>query len=422
MVDYHDIFTQDRRNIGMNTELQVKLNPKDNKFVYSQNLPVAIRLKEDLKVELALMHKYGTVTVWHFFKHASPVFAQRKPNGKLRLLVDLRKMNILIADDYTKFNHPLSTLSDAVQHLAGKSLFWISSQAYQCLQMADRRWAEMLAFNLLAEHLPTKDLHKVSADVAAFSSFMPGYLDPVVKADRCAPYMDVIGIAANSATDLIRNIRAVVQSIHQARLKLTREKCHFGLGQFEVFGRTISPEGISPQARKCQTFSTNSDSQNRKQRYLGFVNYYRILIPRKADNLGPSCKLLKAEVPINITSDSKETIDSVNITLSDACELASKQPIAGKQLSLMTDSSFRTAGNAPMIEKKPWPEKSFKAKNVRPCGVWTENLVPSATQNIYLLRKILVIYMALPEYAHVFWKATKPTNFLTDNKSVTRLF
>ena len=43
-------------------------------------------------------------------------------------------------------------------------------------------------------------------------------------------------------------------------------------------------------------------------------------------------KLLKAEVPINITSELKESFDSVNKALTDDCELALKQPISGKQL------------------------------------------------------------------------------------------
>ena len=72
-----------------------------------------IHLKEDLIVELALMHKFGIVTVLPFSKYTSPIFGQRKPNGKVRLLVDLRKINTLIADDYTKKNHPASILSDA---------------------------------------------------------------------------------------------------------------------------------------------------------------------------------------------------------------------------------------------------------------------------------------------------------------------
>ena len=56
-----------------------------------------------------------------------------------------------------------------------------------------------------------------------------------------------------------------------------------------------------------------------------------------AEKLNPFYKFLKAEVPINITSELKETFDSVNKALSDSCQLALKQPIPGKQLVLMTD-------------------------------------------------------------------------------------
>ena len=80
LVEYHDIFARNRRDIGMNTEFKVKLTPKDKKAMYSQSLPMPINLKEDLIVELALMHKYGIITVLPFSKYASPIFAQRKPN------------------------------------------------------------------------------------------------------------------------------------------------------------------------------------------------------------------------------------------------------------------------------------------------------------------------------------------------------
>ena len=241
----------------MNKELKVKLTPKDDKAVYSQSLLMPIHLKEDLIVELALMHKYGIITVLPFSKYASPIFAQRWSNGKLRLLVDLRKMNGLIADDYTNNNHPGSTLSDAAQHLAGKSLFWKldCSQAYHCLQMADQRSVQMLAFNFASRTFAYKRLAQgLSRSVSAFSSFMCEYLDPVVKADQCAQYVADIGIAANNATDLTRNIRAVFRCIRQTGLKLTIEKCHFGVRQVEFLGRTNSPEGISLQARKIQNF------------------------------------------------------------------------------------------------------------------------------------------------------------------------
>ena len=387
-----------------------------------------IHLKEDLIVELALMHRYGIITVLPFSKYASPIFAQRKPNGKLRLLVDLRKINSLIADGYTNNNHPVSTLSDAAQHLAGKSLFCKldCSQAYHCLQIADQRSVEMLGFNFASRTFAYKRLAQgFSRSVSAISSFVRDYLDPVVKADQCAQYVDDIGIAANNDTDLTRNIRAVFKCIRQAGLKPTIEKCHFGVRQVEFLGRTISPEGISPQARKIQNFLHKlrfPKSKKALQRHLGFVNYYRNYIPRMAKKLNPFYKLLKTEVPINTTSELKETFDSVIKSLSDACELALKQPIPGKQLVLMTAASFRSAGYALMTEDNPDQKIQWKRKTYAPVAFGSNIFSPAQLNMSIYSKEFLAIYMAFLEFAHILWEATKPTIVSTDNKSVTRFF
>ena len=149
IVKFHDIFARHRLDIGMNTQFKVYLTPQHDKPIYTQSLPVPINLKEDLTVELALMHRYGIITTLPFSKYTSPIFAQRKPNGKLRLSVDLRKINALIGEDNLNKNQPVSTRSDAAQHLAGKKLLCKldCSQAYHCLQMADQRSVDLLAFN-----------------------------------------------------------------------------------------------------------------------------------------------------------------------------------------------------------------------------------------------------------------------------------
>ena len=149
VVEYYDIFASYKMDIGTNTEFKVKLKAEGDRATYNQNLPMLIYLTEDLLVKLAHMHKYGIITVLPFSKYSSSISAQRKPNGKLRLLVDLRKINTLIAEYFTNKNHAVSTLSDAAQHLAGKSLFCKldDAEAYHCLQRADQRSMEMLAFN-----------------------------------------------------------------------------------------------------------------------------------------------------------------------------------------------------------------------------------------------------------------------------------
>ena len=200
-MELHDIFARHRFDIGINTEFKVQLTPLGNRAAYSQSLPAPINLKDDILVELALLHKYGIITILPFSKYASPIFAQRVPNGKLRLLVDLREINTLIADDYTNNNHPVSTLTDAAQHMAGKNLFCKldCSQAYHCLQMADQQPIELLAFNFTSRIFAYRRLAQgLSRSLSAFSSFIREYLDPVIKADQSAQYVDDIGIAANT--------------------------------------------------------------------------------------------------------------------------------------------------------------------------------------------------------------------------------
>ena len=201
LLEFREIFALNRFDIGIDTEFKAQLTPLNNRPAYSQNLPAPINLKDDILVEIALLHKYGIITTLPFSEYASPIFAQRKPNRILRLLLDLRKMNTLIAEDYINNNHPVKTLTDAAQHKAGKnSICKLDySQAYDCLQMADQQSIEILAFNFASRIFAYRRLAQgLSRSLTTFSSFIREYLDPVIKADQCAQYVDEIGIAANT--------------------------------------------------------------------------------------------------------------------------------------------------------------------------------------------------------------------------------
>ena len=207
-----------------------------------------------------------------------PHLHRGSPTGKKTSSFGSPEKTVWIADDYITNIHPVSTLSDAAQHLAGKHLFCKlgCSQAYHCLQIADQRSVEMLAFNFASRTFAYKRVAQgLSRSLSAFWSFMNEYLDPVVKTHQCAQHVVDIGIAANTAMDLTRNIRVVFKCILHAGLRLTIEKCHFWVRQVEILGRKISPEGISPQARKFQSFLDKfrlPKSRKALQRYLGFVN------------------------------------------------------------------------------------------------------------------------------------------------------
>ena len=344
LVEFHDIFARHRFDIGRNEEFKVKLTPKDDSPAYSQSLPAPINLKEDILVELVMLHKYGIITTLSFSKYANPIFAQKKPNGKLRLLVDLRKINNLISDDYINNNHPVSTLVDAAQHLAGKKRFCKldCSQAYHCLPMADQRSIEMLAFNFASRTFAYRRLaQERSRSLSAFSSFMREYLDKVIKADQCAQYVDDIGIAANDVDHLMTNLRATFKCIQEAGLKLTMHKCHFGAKEIDFLGRTITPQGVKPQKQNVQNFLEKTKfpkSKKALQRYLGFLNYYRNYVPRLSERLAPFCKMLKSDEKVLVSKELVQQFEEINRALDKCCDLALQQPIPNKQIALMTEA------------------------------------------------------------------------------------
>ena len=182
--------------------------------------------------------------------------------------------------------------------MAGKKRFCKldCSQAYHCLQMADYQSIQMLAFNFASRTFAYRRLAQgLSRSLSAFSSFMRDYLDKAIKADQCAQYVDDIGIAANDTKQLCLNIKTVFECIRNAGLKLSMSKCHFGVKQVDFLGRTITPDGVAPQADKVKDFLSKlrfPKSKKALQRYIGFLNYYRNYIPRLSEHLTPFFKLL----------------------------------------------------------------------------------------------------------------------------------
>ena len=211
-MEFHNNFAGHRLDKGINREFKVKLTPNDDRHAYSQCRPTPFNLKDDITVELALLHKYGIITTLLFAEHANTIFAQRKPNGRLRLLVNLRKINNLITEDNTNNNHPLNTLSDAAQNMAGKKLVCKldCSQAYHCLLMAGCQSIQMPAFNSASRTFAHRRLARgLSRSLSAFSGFKREYLDRAIKANQCAQYVDDIGIASNDTKQLCKNIETV---------------------------------------------------------------------------------------------------------------------------------------------------------------------------------------------------------------------
>ena len=113
LVKYHHIFARHWLEIAINNDCSFRLTPKHDEPVYAQSVPSPTNLKDEMLVELALQQQYRITTILPISKYTSPNFAQRQPNRKLGILVDLRRTNHLIKPAYAAQH----------KHMAGKKYF-----------------------------------------------------------------------------------------------------------------------------------------------------------------------------------------------------------------------------------------------------------------------------------------------------------
>ena len=158
------------------------------------------------------------------------------------------------------------------------------------------------------------------------------------------------------------------------------------------------------------------------QRYIGFVNYYRNYIPRLSEKLLGFYELLKADKQIKVTRELLDNYKAINAALAEACGLAPKQPITGRQYVLMTDASFRNSGYALMIEEENDKKLNSKKKTFAPVAFGPKVFSPAQLKMSIYCKDFLANYRAFIEYSLILWETTLPTLVMTDNRSVTKFF
>ena len=253
-VDYLDIFARHKMDIGMNTEFKSKLIPKDDKYVYSQNLPVPNLPEKTWLFSFLFCTFVGSLPCYQCPSTQVPFLHKE---NQTEILVDIRKINNLIPDVCTNKNHPVSTLQ--MQHKTWqRDLYSASSIAPRlitvCRWLTKGQWKCFHSF-FLAEILPTEDLHKVLAALCLlFKVSCASFRTQMSKLTGMPKTWTILELQPKLIRILPGTYGPVFKCNRQVGLKLTIEKCLFGVKKVEFLSKTISSDGVSPQSHKTQTF------------------------------------------------------------------------------------------------------------------------------------------------------------------------
>ncbi|CAI7798941.1 unnamed protein product [Closterium sp. NIES-54] len=113
--------------------------------------------------------------------------------------------------------------------------------------------------------------------------------------DRCViVHLDDILIFSKTREQHLRDLNSLFKRLQENHLITKCSKCEFFKQELEFLGHVISCDGIKIDPSKIKTIQEWKSPTNMTelQRFLGFVNYVRRLIPNMAEMTGPLTDLL----------------------------------------------------------------------------------------------------------------------------------
>ena len=157
-------------------------------------------------------------------------------------------------------------------------------------------------------------------------------------------YIDDILIFSRTLEEHIQHLRAVLQRLKQAGLKLKPQKCHFIRQEVEYLGHIITPNGLKTNPRLVEAvleFPTPKSVQQIRQ-FLGLSSFYRRFVPNFAKIAQPLHSLTRKNMQFVWETDCQAAFDLLKQKLTQAPVLA--YPSFDHPYILETDASIQGLG------------------------------------------------------------------------------
>ena len=274
---YPDLF----KGLGTITgEYHISLREGAKPFALSTPRRVALPLMPKVKQELERMEAMGVITrVEQPTDWCAGIVVVPKPNGSLRICVDLTKLNESVRRErhiLPAVDHILAQLSGATvfTKLDFNSGFWqikLSEQSalYTTFITPFGRFCfKRLPFGITS--VPEFFQQKISTILAN--------LEGVV-----CMIDDVLIFGHNQEHD--QRLKIVLSKLQKAGVTLNKTKCKFSQHCVKFLGQQINSEGIRPDPEKVDAIQQIAQPSNIKElrRFLGMTNHLSKFTPKLAD-------------------------------------------------------------------------------------------------------------------------------------------
>ncbi|KAE8966187.1 hypothetical protein PR002_g28443 [Phytophthora rubi] len=157
--------------------------------------------------------------------------------------------------------------------------------------------------------------------------------------DYVRVYLDDILVTSNSFEEHMQHLEEVFRRLRNVGLTLHRKKSKICASVVEYLGYQLSADGISALPNKVTAILAIAPPRNRREvrRFVGMVNFYSDMLPRRASLLAPLTRLTSPSQPFQWSATEQAAFDAVKDALAQCVLLAF--PKNGRPFHVYTDAS-----------------------------------------------------------------------------------
>ena len=329
---YKEVFT----GLGKlkNFQLQIPID-KSVKPIAQNVRPVPFSLREKIEkkleelLEMDIIERAEGPTPW-----VSQIVAAPKPNGDIRLCVDMRQANSAILRE----RHPIPTVDEVLQNLNCSKVFskLDLNLAFHQIELSE----ESRSITTFVTH---KGLFRYKRLMFGISCAPEMYQRIIFQTlQGCTGVRNIFDdIVVHGATkeDHDRNLEGLLQRLSEKGLTLNFNKCQFNLSEIDFMGHLLTAREIGPEKTKIEaiTEARRPETASEIRSFLGLVNFCARFIPDLATLTEPLRRLTKQGAKFDWDVDQENAFKTLKKKLTNAETLGYFDTEAKTQL--ITDPS-----------------------------------------------------------------------------------
>ncbi|XP_037929719.1 uncharacterized protein K02A2.6-like [Teleopsis dalmanni] len=314
---YKQLFSKDNNSTIIGYEAEIDLN--DNAYpIFSKAHSVPFGVRQKVEEEIQRLCAEGVMVPTTRSKWASPIVVVNKGDGSIRLCVNCRRtINRFVENEH----HVIPRIDDILANLSGWKYFCKIDLTGAYLQVkVSERSQEFLTVNThVGLYRYTRMVYGLKTAPQIFSKIISEILKGLNKVHS---YFDDLLIGGANMKECEENLKATLDRLLEANVKINYEKCQFFKKELTYLGYVINQNGILPSREKVKAVLDAPAPTNKSElkSYLGMVNYYNHSIPNLSAEVSSLHELTKNNVTWiwnekhqNIFEKSKQLIANIGV-------------------------------------------------------------------------------------------------------------